>query len=116
LPKAHDVDEGTLTALMYAQVEAAAAHLALFKPCDVLARFMAYTGLRAREVAGLRVRDVDLAAGHVSVRQTAQHIMVPKRDEDPRELIEQLMLQASGPDGLDLTPYTTLATSDFLTY
>jgi integrase len=73
-PKAHDVDAGTLTALMYAQVEAAAAHLALFKPCDVLARFMAYTGLRAGEVAGLRVRDVDLAAGHVSVRQTAQHI------------------------------------------
>jgi len=38
--------------------------------------------------------------------------MVPKRDEDPRELIEELMLHASGPDGLDLTPYTTMATSD----
>ena len=35
---------------------------------------MAYTGLRAGEVAGLRVRDIDLAAGHVSVWQTAQHI------------------------------------------
>ncbi|MCW2165028.1 Phage integrase family protein [Microbacterium hydrothermale] len=35
---------------------------------------MAYTRLRAGEIAGLRVRDVDLAAGHVSVRQTAQWI------------------------------------------
>lgn len=74
LPKAHDVDEGALAALTYAQVEAAAVQLALFQPYDVLVRFMAYTGLRAGEVAGLRVRDVDLAAGHVSVRQTAQHI------------------------------------------
>lgn len=74
LPKAHDVDEGALAALTYAQVEAAAGQLALFKPYDVLVRFMAYTGLRAGEVAGLRVRDIDLAAGHVSVRQTAQHI------------------------------------------
>lgn len=74
LPKAHDVDEGTLAALTYAQVEAAAGQLALFQPYDVLVRFMAYTGLRAGEVAGLRVRDVDLTAGHVSVRQTAQHI------------------------------------------
>lgn len=74
LPKAHDVDEGTLAALTYAQVEATASELAQFQPYDVLVRFMAYTGLRAGEVAGLRVRDVDLAAGHVSVRQTAQHI------------------------------------------
>ncbi|MDC7804864.1 tyrosine-type recombinase/integrase [Sphingomonas sp. BLCC-B65] len=74
LPRAHDVDEGALAALTYAQVEAAAAQLAFFQPYDVLVRFMAYTGLRAGEVAGLRVRDIDLAAGHVSVRQTAQHI------------------------------------------
>lgn len=74
LPKAHDVDESALAALTYAQVEAAAGQLALFQLYDVLVRFMAYTGLRAGEVAGLRVRDVDLAAGHVSVRQTAQQI------------------------------------------
>lgn len=74
LPKAHDIDDGELPALAIAQVEATAAQLALFQPYDVLVRFMAYTGLRAGEVAGLRVRDIDLAAGHVSVRQTAQHI------------------------------------------
>lgn len=74
LPKAHDVDDGTISALTYAQVELAAENLAPFHPYDLLVRFMAYTGLRAGEVAGLRVRDVDLAAGHVSVRQTAQHI------------------------------------------
>ncbi|MBG0717566.1 site-specific integrase [Microbacterium sp. 2C] len=68
------MNEGTLAALTYAQVEAASGQLTLFKPYDVLVRFMAYTALRAGEVAGPRVRDVDLAAGHVSVRQTAQHI------------------------------------------
>jgi len=34
----------------------------------------AYTGLRAAELTGLRVRDLNLKAGHVEVRQTLQHI------------------------------------------
>lgn len=63
-----------MAALTYAQVQAVAAQLAGQGPYDIIVRFMAYTGLRAGEVAGLRVRDVDLAAGHVSVQQTAQHI------------------------------------------
>lgn len=74
LPKAHTVDDGALAILSVAQVEAAAREIALFEPYGLMIRFMAYTGLRAGEVAGLRVRDVDLAAGHVSVRQTAQHM------------------------------------------
>lgn len=74
LPKSHQVDEAELAALTYAQVEAVSAELAGQGPYDLMVRFMAYTGLRAGEVAGLRVRDVDLAAGHISVRQTAQHI------------------------------------------
>ena len=74
LPKSQAVDDGELSVLTVAQAESAAAELANFKPYDVLVRFRAYTGLRAGEVAGLRVRDVDLAAGHVSVRQTAQWI------------------------------------------
>lgn len=41
---------------------------------DVLVRFAAYTGLRASEIAGLRVRDVNLAAGHIEVRQTVKRI------------------------------------------
>lgn len=60
--------------LTVAQVEAVAAQLSEAKPYDLMVRFMAYTGLRAGEMAGLRVRDVDLAAGHIEVRQTAQFI------------------------------------------
>lgn len=40
-------------------------------PYDLMVRFLALTGLRAGEMAGLRVRDVDLVAGHISVCQTA---------------------------------------------
>lgn len=43
-------------------------------PYGLLVRFAAYTRLRAAEVTGLRVRDVDLRAGHVEVRQTLQHV------------------------------------------
>ena len=74
LPRAHDIEEGDLAALSYAQVEALASELMHFHPYDVLVRFMAYTGLRAGEVAGLRVKDINLTAGHVSVRQAAQWI------------------------------------------
>lgn len=74
LPKSHQVDEGELAALTYAQVEAVAGELAFHWPYDLTVRFMAYTGLRAGELAGLRVRDVNLDAGHVCVRQTAQRI------------------------------------------
>lgn len=74
LPKAHDVEESHLAALSYSQVEALAAELRHFHPYDVLVRLMAYSGLRAGEVAGLRVKDIDLTAGHISVRQTAQWI------------------------------------------
>lgn len=58
LPKSQALDDGEPPALTIAQVEASAKELALFRPYDVLVRFMAYTGLRAGEVAGLRVRDV----------------------------------------------------------
>jgi integrase len=56
------------------QVESVARELAPFAPYYLLVRFAAYTGLRAGEMAGLRVRDLDLVVGHVSVRQTAQRI------------------------------------------
>lgn len=54
------------------QVEALAAEMSA--PLDTLVRFAAYTGLRAAEIAGLRVRDLNLAAGHVEVRQTMKWI------------------------------------------
>ena len=39
-------------------------------PNDVVVRFAAYTGLRAGEIAALRVRDLDLKAGTVTVRRS----------------------------------------------
>lgn len=56
------------------QVEALAARLDLAHPYGLLLRFAAYTGLRAGELTGLRVRDLNLKAGHVEVRQTLQRI------------------------------------------
>ncbi|WP_153004226.1 hypothetical protein [Microbacterium testaceum] len=74
LPKALDLDEGELAVLTYVQAEVAASELANCRPYDVLVRFVAYTGLRAGEVAGPRVRAIHLRAGHASVRQTGQWI------------------------------------------
>lgn len=56
------------------EVEALAANLDLQAPYGLLIRFAAYTGLRAGEITGLRIRDLNLAAGHVEVRQTLQRI------------------------------------------
>ncbi|WP_405925719.1 tyrosine-type recombinase/integrase [Streptomyces sp. NBC_00035] len=54
-----------------AQVEALAAHLAEKAPhFGLLVRMAAYTGLRAGELAALRVRDVNLFRRHVEVRRT----------------------------------------------
>ena len=57
-----------------AQVTAICAQLESAKPLPTLIRFAAYTGLRAAEIAGLRVRDVDFDAGHIEVRQTIKRI------------------------------------------
>jgi integrase len=55
-------------------VERLAKELDAQHPYGTLVRFASYTGLRAAEVAGLRVRDVNLAAGHIEVRQTLQRV------------------------------------------
>lgn len=60
--------------LTAAQVEALAGRLDIAHPYGLLLRFAAYTGLRAGELTGLRVRDLNLKAGHVEVRQTLQRI------------------------------------------
>ena len=54
------------------QVEALAGELSA--PLNTLVRFAAYTGLRAAEIAGLRVRDLNFTAGHVEVRQTIKRV------------------------------------------
>ncbi|MBF4461695.1 site-specific integrase [Rathayibacter sp. VKM Ac-2878] len=74
LPKNHDAGQFAPTFLTTAQVEALAGKLSDSMPYDLLIRFAAYTGLRAGELAGLRVQDVDLTRGHVQVRQTMQHV------------------------------------------
>jgi len=75
LPKNADARAFAPVFLTAAQVEALATHLnATAPPYGLLVRFAAYTGLRAAELTGLRVRDVNLKAGHVEVRQTLQRI------------------------------------------
>ncbi|KAA6434925.1 site-specific integrase [Agrococcus sediminis] len=75
LPKSHDEDTSA-SFLTKAQVDKLAAALGADDqaPFDLLVRFAAFTGLRAGEIVGLRVGDVDLARQRVSVRQTLQRI------------------------------------------
>ncbi len=74
LPKG-DTREGFEPVFLTAsQVEALAARLDIAHPYGLLVRFAAYTGLRAGEITGLRIRDLDLENGRISVRQTLQRI------------------------------------------
>ena len=74
LPKTHAADGASVVFLTAVQIERLATRLEAVAPRDLLVRFAAFTGLRAAGLAGLRVRDLDLTAGHVSVRQTMQRI------------------------------------------
>lgn len=74
LPRTHTGEAFAPRFLSAAEVERLAQELDSQAPYGTLVRFAAYTGLRAGEVAGLRVRDVNLAAGHVEVRQTLQRL------------------------------------------
>lgn len=74
LPKAHNEDGFKSIFLIAAQVESLADLLDSQQPYGLLVRFAAYTDLRAGELTGLRIRDLNLKAGHAEVRQTLQHI------------------------------------------
>lgn len=75
LPKAATVGDFAPRFLTAAEAERIAARLdATAPPYGLLVRFAAYTGLRAGELTGLRVRDLNLKAGHVEVRQTLARI------------------------------------------
>jgi len=54
------------------QVEALATDLDAYAPYGLLVRFAAYTGLRAGELAALRIRDINFLRRHVEVRRTVQ--------------------------------------------
>ena len=90
LPKNGDTHDFAPVFLTPQQVEELAA--SLDDTYGLLVRFAAYTGLRAAEITGLRVRDVNLRAGHVEVRQTLQRldgewqIGTPKSRRSTREV------------------------------
>lgn len=92
LPKNADTHDFAPVFLTPQQVETLAQHLDTFAPYGLLLRFAAYTGLRAAEITGLRVRDVNLRAGHVEVRQTLQRldgewkVGTPKSKRSTREV------------------------------
>jgi integrase len=58
---------------------------------DTLTRLLAYAGLRWGEAAGLRVRDVDVAAGRISVRQTVIVVDGKLRVEAPKTYEERVV-------------------------
>lgn len=72
LPKNADTHDFAPVSLTAAEVGKLAQELD--DTYGLLVRFAAYTGLRAAEITGLRVRDVNLRAGHVEVRQTHQRL------------------------------------------
>lgn len=91
LPREENLREHPILTL--AQLERLADALSSRPPYDLLVRFMALTGLRAGEVIGLRVSDVELANRRVLVRQTRQRIAgkgwvigTPKSKRSTREV------------------------------
>lgn len=74
LPKNVPSEDFAPVFLTAKQVDGLAAQLEGYAPLDTLMRFAAYTGLRAAEIAGLRVQDVNFSAGHVQVRQTVKRL------------------------------------------
>jgi integrase len=60
--------------LTAAEVELIAAQLKAHAPYDLIVRFAAYTGLRAGELAALRIRDINLLKKEVRVERNVQRI------------------------------------------
>lgn len=74
MPRARTKEDFAAVTLTPKQVETLALQFTDEPPFGLLVRFLAATGLRAAEVAGLRVRDVDLTRKRVEVRQTMQRV------------------------------------------
>jgi integrase len=74
LPKASLADTFSPRFLTAAEVEAVAAQLDKQAPYGLIVRFAAYTGLRAGELAALRIRDINLLRREVSVTRNVQRI------------------------------------------
>ena len=74
LPRATGGDVFQPAFLTPHEVETLAAALDDVHPYGLLVRFAAYSGLRAGEIAGLRVRDVNLLRKEVRVERTLQRV------------------------------------------
>ncbi|PPG81742.1 hypothetical protein C5C52_07945 [Rathayibacter sp. AY1E5] len=74
LPRAGSAEDFAPVFLTAAQVETIATDLDTVAPYGTVVRFAAQTGLRSAEISGLRIRDVNPAAGHVEVRQTVKRL------------------------------------------
>jgi integrase len=74
LPKASLADTFSPRFLTAAEVELVATQLDKQAPYGLIVRFAAYTGLRAGELAALRIRDINLLRREVSVTRNVQRI------------------------------------------
>jgi integrase len=92
LPRQGNREDFAAVFLTLPQVERVAAELDAWHPYGLLVRFAAYTGLRAAEITGLRIKDLDLAGGRVLVRQTIRRVngkwtvSTPKSKNSTREV------------------------------
>lgn len=74
------------------QVEKLATDLDQFAPYGLMVRFAAYSGLRAGELAALRIRDINFLRRHVEVRRKVQRTKggwtygTPKTDRSSRDV------------------------------
>lgn len=87
--------------LSAAQVESLAADLDRLAPYGLLVRFAAYTGLRAGELAALRIRDINVLRRHVELRRAVQRTKggwtygTPKSERNARDVpMRREILQA----------------------
>ncbi|HEX5018930.1 MAG TPA: tyrosine-type recombinase/integrase, partial [Actinomycetes bacterium] len=70
--------------LTASEVETVSVHLDAQPPYGLLTRFAAYTGLRAGEIAGLNVADVDLLRREVTVRRTRYKVRDGWQEHTPK--------------------------------
>jgi integrase len=95
------------------QVERLASELDEFAPYGLMVRFAAYSGLRAGELAALRVRDINFLRKQVEVRRTVQRVKggwsfgPPKTARSNRDVPLRRDLLDSLREYLETHPYRT---------
>jgi integrase len=111
LPNARTVDDAPQRFLSAPEVEALATALDDRAPDGLLVRLAAYTGLRAGEIQGLQIRDVNLLRKTLSVRRTrvrttaGWHVGTPKSEKSVRDVPLRAVLVTALRDYLDEHPH-----------